>query len=251
MNSIITFFMRMDKRAARAIGITVALFACVIAVFIIGRFVLDLEPGSVREWFASASNQWYALPVTILIFTLLAFIGVPQFVLIAAAVFAFGPVEGFIFSWIASMVSGTVDFFVGRFLGADVIRRYGGQTVNRISTFVGRYGFFASMIVRIVPSAPFIVVNMAAGVSHMSYWAFAGGMGVGMLPKMALVAFAGGGLMALISGGSVAAFIALAVAGMIWIGLMLYARRWLRSSALGEEAAQLKTNSEPSSETDS
>ncbi len=229
MDALLRFFNRMDSRAARAVWITLVLFALVAAVFLVGRFVLDIEPSSVQTWFASAAESWYALPATILIFTLLAFVGVPQFALIAAAVFAFGPTEGFAYSWIATVVSATVNFWIARFAGAKAIKRYGGKTVNRISAFVGRNGFFASMIVRIVPSAPFIVVNMAAGISRMSYWAFIGGLGVGVIPKTAVIAFFGGSLMALIAGGGWQAWLALAGAVIAWIGLMLFARKMLRA----------------------
>lgn len=228
MNPLVRFFTRMDARAARAIYISLALFALVLAIFLTGKFVLDIEPGQIGAWFERASDQWYALPVTIVIFTVLAFVGAPQFALIGAAVFAFGPVQGFVYSWVATLCSATVTFYAGRIAGADAVRRYGGQTVNRISEFVGRNGFFASMIVRIVPSAPFIVVNMAAGVSRMSYFAFIAGLAVGVLPKTALVVFAGGGLMSLLSGGGWPAILALIGIVVVWIGFMLMARRWLR-----------------------
>lgn len=228
MNPLVRFFTRMDSRAARAIYISLALFALVLGIFLVGKFVLDIEPGQIGVWFENAADQWYALPVTMLIFTVLAFVGAPQFALIGAAVFAFGPVQGFLYSWIATICSATVTFYAGRFAGADAVRRYGGKTVNRISEFVGRNGFFASMIVRIVPSAPFIVVNMAAGVSRMSYFAFIAGLGVGVLPKTALVVFAGGGLMSLLSGGGWPAILALVGIVVTWIIFMLMARRWLR-----------------------
>jgi len=231
MNPLVRFFTRMDARAARAIYISLGLFALVLAIFLTGKFVLDIEPGQIGTWFESAADQWYALPATILIFTVLAFVGAPQFALIGAAVFAFGPVMGFAYSWIATICSATVTFYAGRLAGADAVRRYGGQTVNRISEFVGRNGFFASMIVRIVPSAPFIVVNMAAGVSRMSYFAFIGGLAVGVLPKTALVVFAGGGLMSLLSGGGWPAILALIGIVAVWIVFMLMARRWLRGPA--------------------
>lgn len=229
MDRILRFLNRLDARAARAVWITLALFALVAAVFVVGRFVLDIEPSSVRAWFASASSEWYALPATIALFTVLAFVGAPQFALIGAAVFAFGPVGGFIYSWIATVISASVNFYLGQFLGADTVRRYGGKTVNRISAFVGKNGFWASLIVRIVPSAPFIVVNMAAGVSRMGYLPFVAGLGVGIIPKTAIIAFFGGSLMALFAGGGWRAGLALAAAAAAWIGFMLYARKLLRS----------------------
>lgn len=228
MNAIIQFFNRMDARATRAVWITLALFGLVAVVFVIGRFGLNIEPSSVQTWFQSAASEWYALPVTIAVFCLLAFLGVPQFALIGAAVFAFGPVLGFIYAWVATMCSASLTFWVGRFLGADTVRRYGGETVNRISSFVGRNGFFASMIVRIVPSAPFIVVNMAAGVSHMSYLAFIAGAGVGVIPKTGVIAFFGGSLMALFAGGGLTAWLALGGAAILWVVIMLFARQMLR-----------------------
>lgn len=229
MDAFLRFITRLDSRAVRAVWITLALFGLVAALFVVGRFVLDIEPSSVRTWFQSAANEWYALPATILLFTVLAFVGAPQFALIGAAVFAFGPVLGFFYSWIATIVSASVNFWLGRFLGAETVRRYGGKTVNRISAFVGKNGFWASLIVRIVPSAPFIVVNMAAGVSRMNYLPFVAGLGVGVIPKTAIIAFFGGSLMALFSGGGWQAIVALAAAAAAWIGFMLYARKLLRS----------------------
>lgn len=228
MKAIVQFFSRMDKRAARAIGVSLGLFALVAAIFIVGRFGLGFEPGAVQNWLASVAHEWYALPITGIIFVVLSFIGVPQFALIAAAVFAFGPVTGFIVSWVSTIISASINFWVGRLLGADVLRRYGGDMVNRVSDFVGRNGFWASLMVRIVPSAPFIVVNMAAGVSRMSYFAFIAGAGIGIIPKTALVAFAGQGLMALLSEGRVLTGVLLFLAAAAWLAIMLLARKWMR-----------------------
>ena len=88
MKPILDFILRMDARAARAIGVSIALFAVVGVVFLLGRFVLDVEPGAASAWFADMAGRWYALPVTILIFTLLSFLGAPQFGLMAAAIVA-------------------------------------------------------------------------------------------------------------------------------------------------------------------
>ncbi|MGJ3232264.1 MAG: TVP38/TMEM64 family protein [Oceanicaulis sp.] len=245
MERFLRFITRLDSRAVRAVWITLVLFGLVAALFVVGRFVLDIEPNSVRDWFASASSEWYALPATIALFTVLAFVGAPQFALIGAAVFAFGPVLGFLYSWIATVISASVNFWLGRFLGADTVRRYGGKTVNRISAFVGRKGFWASLIVRIVPSAPFIVVNMAAGVSRMGYLPFVAGLGVGIVPKTVIIAFFGGSLMGLFAGGGWGAGLALAAAAAAWIGFMLYARKLLRS----DEGLAAPEPAEPNAET--
>ena len=241
MKAVIEFLNNMDARAVRAVSISVALFVLVLAVFVIGRFVFGIEPGDVQTWLAEAASEWYALPLTVLAFTVFSYIGAPQFALIAAAVLAFGPVAGFGYSCLGTMVSAAANFWTGRVLGADVVRRYGGETVNRISAFVGRNGFWASAIIRNVPSAPFIVINMAAGVSRMGFFVFMAGTGLGIVPKIALVAFAGSSVIALLTGSGlwVAAILALTALG--WLMAMLMARRWLGRTRTGQAAADLST----------
>lgn len=248
MNRLMSFLTGMDARAARAITVSIVLFALVLAIFLIGRFVFNIEPGDVQTWFEDASSRWYALPLTILAFTVLSYVGAPQFALFAAAVLAFGPTTGFVYCWLGTMVSAGVNFWTGRLLGADVVRRYGGETVNRISAFVGKNGFWASAIIRNVPSAPFIVVNMAAGVSQMTFLAFMGGTGIGIIPKIALVTFAGSGVIALLSGSGlwVAAILALTAFG--WLGAMLMARKWLRSTQTGQAAEGVRTGAADASD---
>jgi uncharacterized membrane protein YdjX (TVP38/TMEM64 family) len=236
LDAVIRFFSNMDARAVRAVMISLGLFALVAVMFVVGRTGL-VDSETINAWLAATARHWYyALPATILAFTALAYIGAPQFALIAACVLAFGPWGGSVYAWIATMVSATATFYTGRFAGADVVRRYGGRTVNRISEFVGRNGFWASMIIRNVPSAPFIVVNMAAGVSRMTFVAFAAGTSIGIIPKIALVAFAGRGVIELVGGGSLwlAASALLAAGG--WLGAMLIARRWLSGPDDGASA---------------
>lgn len=228
MNALLRFLSRMDATAARTVFISAGLFALVAAIFITGKFVLGIEPGDLEIWFDQASSSWYALPLTIAVFTALSFLGAPQFGLIAAAVLAFGPWTGFWFAWIATMCAASVNFAAGRLMGADFIRRYGGDTVNRISDFVGRNGFWASMVIRVLPSAPFVVVNAAAGASAMRATSFLAGTAIGIIPKTALVAFASEGLMALIARGNVAMGALLLLGAAASIGAILGARAWFR-----------------------
>lgn len=228
MNALIQFMLRLDARAARAVIVSIGLFVVVAAVFVIGRFVLDIEPGAIGEWFETAASRWYALPLTILVFIAFSFLGAPQFGLMAAAIVAFGPRTGFIYAWIATLAAATVNYYLGRWFGAGLLARFGGDWANRISDFIGRNGLLASMIVRWVPSGPFIVVNMGFGVARTPYWAFALGTILGTGPKLFVVALAGQSILAMMSEGKLLIGLALAVAVAGWIGMMLVARRWLR-----------------------
>lgn len=238
MQALVRFFTNMDARVARTIGVALALFGTAAFVLILGKTTafFDEDDAPLIAWMQDNADSPWALPATIVVFTLAAFVGAPQFVLIAAAVVAFGPLRGFGYSWVATMVSAGVTFSMGRIFGADVLKRYGGGAINRISRFVGRNGFMTAATVRIVPSAPFIVVNMAAGVSQMSPLAFFAGTGLGIVPKTALVAFAGHGLVEIAREGDWrTGAVLLAFAGL-WLAAMLAARRALAGRAESEES---------------
>ena len=227
MRKFLNLITNMDAAAWRSVAVSFVLFGGVGLVFVFGASLLGLNgPENVERWLGLGLHGPAALPVAVISFSVLAFLGVPQFVLIAAAVVAFGPWAGFLYSWIGTEVSALVGFVLGRRFGADILRRYAGQGVQDFMGMVGENGFLASMIVRLVPSAPFIVVNMAAGVTPMRVSAFAIGTGIGILPKIALTAFAGGAVVKGLNGGG--GWTGLALAAALWIGSGLMARSWMK-----------------------
>jgi uncharacterized membrane protein YdjX (TVP38/TMEM64 family) len=229
MRRILSFLVNMDAQAWRTLAVSFVLFGGVGLVFLFGAQVLGFSgEATVEQWMGAGAGPW-ALPVAVLAFAVLAFIGVPQFMLIAAAVVAFGPWAGFAYSWIGTMVSSLVGFYLGRTAGARTLERFSGEGVRRFMRLIGKNGFIASLIVRLVPSAPFIVVNMAAGVTPMRVRAFAAGTAIGIIPKIVLTAFAGNSIVQVMKGNFGKDLIWLVAVGVLWLVIGWYARRWLRS----------------------
>jgi len=236
MSRLWSFLLAMDARAWRAVLVTAGLFASIGLVFLFGRTTLGVETEhGLERWLSGFDHSGWGLPATVLLFTLAAFLGAPQFILIAACVVAFGPWTGFLYAWAATVVSAAVTFYVGRLAGAGSLRRFGGEGLNRLSKFVGRNAFVGSFIIRNVPSAPFIVVNMAFGVSQARFLSFLAGCALGVLPKTALVAFFGGSFMTAVAGDGVWTSAILAAAGAGWLALMLVARHVLERRARSVE----------------
>ena len=228
MQRIWSFLTQMDTRAWRALAVSFVLFGGVGLVFLFGAQVLGFNgEATVQAWLGAASGPW-ALPVAVAAFAILAFIGVPQFVLIAAAVVAFGTWAGLVYSWIGTMVSALIGFYVGRLAGARTLKSLSGDSMSRFMEMVGANGFLASLVVRLVPSAPFIVVNMAAGVTPMRVAAFAAGTALGIIPKIALTAFAGASIVSLMRGEIAGHWAGLVAVIVVWLGLGWFARGWLR-----------------------
>jgi uncharacterized membrane protein YdjX (TVP38/TMEM64 family) len=227
MRRLFAFLSNMDAQAWRTLLVSFVLFGGVGVVFFFGAQLLGVDSERALEgWLGAARGPW-SLPVAVAAFAVLAFIGTPQIVLIAAAVVAFGPLLGAAYSWIGTMVSSMVGFYLGRTAGARVLERFSGDGVKRFMRLVGENGFLASLIVRLVPSAPFIVVNMAAGVTPMRVRDFAAGTGIGIVPKIALTAFAGASIVQLMKGEIEGHWAELAGVIAVWLLIGWFARRWL------------------------
>ena len=243
MRSLIAFLNRMDKTRWRAALVTLGLFAGVAVILVIGKTAIlrggddSGLMGQLQAGLLSMRDSPLGLLAVIALFCGTAFIGAPQFGLIAAAVVAFGPWRGFCYSWIATMCSMALTFWVGRWAGVETVRKYGGDTINRISHFVGKNDFLASMIVRNVPTAPFIIVNMAFGVSHARFWRYMAGAAIGVLPKTALVAFGGQAVMSALKGNVWLAVLAVVGSFGLWIPLMLLSRRRVTGEEEGDSVA--------------
>jgi uncharacterized membrane protein YdjX (TVP38/TMEM64 family) len=238
MRRLLQFLSNMDAKAWRALLVSFVLFGGVGLVFLFGSHVLGFDgEATVERWMGAGAGPW-ALPVAVAAFALLAFVGVPQFMLIAAAVVAFGALSGFAYSWIGTMVSALIGFYLGRVAGARTLETFSGEGLRQFMELVGRNGFFASLIVRLVPSAPFIVVNMAAGVTPMRLRDFAAGTALGIVPKIALTAFAGNSIVQVLRGeGGRHHLFLIAAVGVLWLVIGWYARKWLkaREAAVAEE----------------
>lgn len=241
LRRFIAFVTNLDARAWRTMAISFVLFGGVGVIFLFGAPLLGISGEGAAERMLGAAHGVWALPVAVLAFAVLAFIGVPQFVLIAAAVVAFGPWTGLLYSWIGTMVSSIIGFFLGRAFGGRLLRDYAGEGIRKFMTLIGKNGFMASLIVRLVPSAPFIVVNMAAGVTPMRFRDFLGGTGIGIIPKIALTAFAGNSIVQAVKGGGVQHIVLLLLAALIWLVAGWYARSWLKRR---EAAAEADTGAE-------
>jgi len=230
MRQFIQALTNLDAKAWRTIAISFLLFGGVGVVFVLGAPLLGLNgAASVERWMGAGVAGPWAPVMAVGGFTLLAFLGVPQFLLIAAAVVAFGPWLGFAYSWLGTEVSSLVGFWLGRRFGARLLRDYAGKGTRQFTDLVGRNGFLASLIVRLVPSAPFIVVNMAAGVTPMRWWSFALGTAIGIVPKIAATAFFGHTVVNAMSGGTKGVdWLSLALVAVVWIAIGLVARWWLK-----------------------
>lgn len=229
LRRLLHFLSNMDAKAWLTALIMFLLAGGVGFIFLVAVGALGFRGEAlVEEWLGFAARSPFALFIAIAVFAVLAFAGVPQVVLIAAAVVAFGPWMGMIYSWVGTMVSACIGFAMGRIFGGRMLREYGGEGVNKFIGLIGRNGFLASLVVRLVPAAPFVAVNMAGGATPMRLRDFLAGTALGIVPKIALTATAGNSVVNARHGALVVNLLVLVLVLAIWLGVGLMARKWIR-----------------------
>ena len=214
----------MSSRPYTRAAVAFLLFGGVGLVFALGAGVLGASgAATAARMLAQARGPW-ALPAAATVFAALAFLGVPQFVLIAAAAAAFGAERGAIYSWIGTMVSALIGYGIGRVAGSRLLSLAPGDMLTRFTDLTRRHGLVASLVVRLTPFAPFVLVNVAAGTAGVGVAPFVIGTGIGIVPKIALTALVG----ASIPHGSLVPIVLLVVAAAVWFGASFAARRWMK-----------------------
>jgi phosphatidylserine/phosphatidylglycerophosphate/cardiolipin synthase-like enzyme/uncharacterized membrane protein YdjX (TVP38/TMEM64 family) len=138
----------------------------------------------------AAARALDAMPFTPLIavaaFALAGVLMVPMTLLIAVTGIVFGPVYGALYAIAGSALSAALSYGLGWWAGRDAVRSLLGERINRLSKRIARRGILAVMVIRVLPVAPFVVINVVAGASHISLRDFLVGTVLGMTPGIVL-----------------------------------------------------------------
>ncbi|TVQ35668.1 MAG: TVP38/TMEM64 family protein [Wenzhouxiangella sp.] len=175
------------------------ILACVVLALIVVLGRLGIEP--VLEQLGHLESMvkarfWLALATFVAAFVLLAMMALPVGTLFCLT-------GGYLFGiWIGAGAA-LLGASIAAVLTLAVVRRFGGRLLrrrlarSRIEPWVKRIESDADWYValsRIIPVAPFFVVNAAAGMSNMPAWRFALASTLGLVPITLVYAAVGNGL---------------------------------------------------------
>ncbi len=191
---------------------------------------LDFKPESIAKWFESFAQSPLAIPGTFVVYVLGAFVNVPQWTMHGGVGLAFGPFLGSVLAWAATLVSASFDFWLGMRLGAERIRKISkGRLTGKFMSYIKQHGFFASLVVRIVPTGPFLLVNMAAGVAGVKFKHFFYGTALGSIPKIIGFVLFGDGIKSAVTGKE-PLYIAIVVGiALIWMAVIYFTGSYLKA----------------------
>lgn len=186
---------------------------------------VDLVVGGLRQW-----GQTVGPLAAIGGFTLAVTLAVPLTFLTLVTLVAFGPLAGFAYALCGACAGSVLTYGIGRFLGREVVERLGGERVNALSRRLAERGLLAVITIRLVPVAPFAVVNMVAGASHIRLRDMVLGTAIGMTPgTLAMIFFIDHIVRAIREPGPLTLLLLLLTIALIALGIW-GARRWAGKS---------------------
>jgi phospholipase D1/2 len=173
--------------AVRVVAFTIAV---AVVAFAWWRLDLPVTPAGLAAASMPYRHAWYAPILVIAVFVLLELVLFPVLILIAATGLVFGPVLGPLYAMAGSLVSASMGFAIGRWLGRRRVERLSGERIGRLMGRLRRNGTLTVFLARKVP-VPFTLMNITVGASPVSFRDFLLGTLLGM--AAAVTALAGFG----------------------------------------------------------
>lgn len=111
------------------------------------------------------------------------FVIIPTNIIAVASGIVFGSFKGFILTMIGYFISGTVAFYLSRFLGRDFIEELVGNRFIKLDNNLETSGFKILFLLRLPPILPYDALSYACGLTKISYRDFILASVIGVIPE--------------------------------------------------------------------
>lgn len=144
----------------------------------------------IKDWIAARGSHWNLLAV-VAVFVLAGFVAFPVVALIIATTALYGAWPGIAYAAAGAMSSAMATYLIGRWVGHPLLRRLLGPRLNRVTQGFVERGILAVTVIRLLPVAPYTMVNLVAGAMRVSPLDYAIGTFLGLLPGFAIMGLVG------------------------------------------------------------
>jgi phospholipase D1/2 len=182
-----------------------------------------------------AAESPFAPLLVVATYVVAGVVAFPVLVLIVATAAIFGPWFGFVYALLGVIASALFTYLIGSWLGRDLLIRAFGTRCERVRKEMDKRGVLAVAAIRLVPVAPFTVVNLMAGACSIALVDYVAGTLIGMLPGLIVISALGHQVVAMLTTLSVRDAAVLALLVLAWLTLVLGAQamvgRWKRQAS--------------------
>lgn len=206
--------------------------AGLVAVIIVGVAVSQgelsiFQEDSFRRYLSGIRDSAWSPLILFLLFFAGGLIGVSINLLLVVATLVLGAIQALVAGIVGAQCSALIGFLIGRYVGRPLATRLSSKNVAAISRWIGRLGIPGLALVRLVPIAPFVVVNLVAGSSHLSWKTFHWGTLLGLIPGMLMVVLLTDRTSAVVQDPDWGSGLTLAALGALALGAFIFVKRKL------------------------
>jgi uncharacterized membrane protein YdjX (TVP38/TMEM64 family) len=206
------------SRLARLMGAGLGIIALALIWYVTPLSEL-LNPETLHQALDRINEASLAPLIVLAVYTLAGVCFFPVTVLITATGAAFGPWLGLAYALIGTILSATISFGLGAYIGREPLESLLGPRLNRVRNGLVASGVLTVAGIRMVPLAPFALVNLVAGASRIRFLDFLIGTLLGMAPGMILLTALGHQILLLITQPTAFGVLLLVVTVLGWIAL--------------------------------
>lgn len=142
------------------------------------------DPKAIAQWFEQLGRSPSA-PLTIgLIYIVANVVVFPTIALNLAVILALGAVWGLVYALYGTLLAGVLVFLAGRVFGKAPLERLGIEAVDKPLRVIRQSGLPGLILLRMVPVAPYPIVNLLLGAGGIRLWVFVVGTALGVLPSL-------------------------------------------------------------------
>ena len=152
----------------------------------------------------------------------------PITILILVAALAFGPLLGSAYSIAGCLLGAGITYGIGRMLGQDFVRRLVGPKWDRVERKFGKPGIVTVATIRLLPVAPFTIVNVVAGAFQIRFRDYFLGSLVGLVPGIIVMSLFEYQLENAIRNPGIGSYVLLAASVLVIVIGIVWMRRYFK-----------------------
>ncbi len=178
---------------------------------------------NMAAWAGDIRSHPMSFPIVMAVYVAAGFLMVPITLLVGVTAMVYDPVWAVLYAFSGCLLSALATFLTGAGVGKQMVRKVAGKKLNHISRQMAKKGILTVAVIRNIPVAPFTIINLIAGASHIRLKDYLLGTALGMTPGiLAITIFADRLLHTIMHPDWINALIAAAlaaalVAGNLWV----------------------------------
>ncbi len=190
----------------------------VVLISILIPYIPDME--SLTRWIENLLDSKLAIPGIILLFILSGIVLFPVTILITITAAIFGSSMGLALSIVGTLLSASIGYYIGRKISITKSQTMFGIKFKQFKEKIRDSGVAGVSIIRMLPVAPFGLMNILFGMNGVAFSSYIAGTLFGILPGTVALSLFGSSLFRLFKEPNTQDTILLVVGLFLWLGIV-------------------------------